>query len=147
MFSPRQTLAIESEKHTRDDLSSSVNHLQTTLNKLKDQSTSLSNEVRSVEKIVRTERAEKERQETSLEEMRLKDEPELRGLEDVLGWKVEGVKGGFQSQFCPLVATSTVAWCGFFFLSAFEVVAATRWTRGRDVTWTGHPETMLGHAQ
>lgn len=40
------------------------------------------------------ERAEKERQAKALEAQRERDGPELARMEDVLGWKIEGVKRG-----------------------------------------------------
>ncbi|ORY35564.1 putative kinetochore protein SPC25 [Naematelia encephala] len=83
---------LEQERHTLQDLTSSLSHLQTTLSKVKDQSATLESELNSVKKEVSTERAEKERQRRKLEEMQEQDEIELGGLEEVLGWRIEGIR-------------------------------------------------------
>ncbi len=75
-------------------MTSSLNHLQTTLAKVKKQSAALEAELNAVRKEVKGEKAEKERQGKVLEEMRGKDGVELGQLEDAIGWRVEGVKRG-----------------------------------------------------
>ena len=76
------------------DLQSSVNHLHTTLTRVREQSATLEGELNSVRKEVKTKRTEKERQGKALDEMRNRDGDELRRLEEMVGWKIEGVKGG-----------------------------------------------------
>ncbi len=62
---------------------------------MKEQSAALEAELNAVRKEVKVERTEKERQEKVLGEMRGKDGVELGQLEEAVGWRVEGVKGGF----------------------------------------------------
>ncbi|EIW67257.1 hypothetical protein TREMEDRAFT_64507 [Tremella mesenterica DSM 1558] len=84
--------AIENERLTLADLTSSLSHIQKTLAKVKEQSASLETELTSLTREVNITKAEKERQAKVLDEMRGRDGDELRALEEALGWKVEGVK-------------------------------------------------------
>jgi kinetochore protein Spc25 len=84
--------ALETERHALHDLTSSLSHLQTSLAKVKEQSAVVEAELAAVRKEVTGEKAEKERQENVLKEMRGQDGVELGGLEEIVGWRVEGVK-------------------------------------------------------
>jgi hypothetical protein len=70
-------------------------YIQQTLAKTRDQTAALEAELASVRKEVKSQRSEKERQEGKLLEMRGRDGVELIELEDVMGWKVEGVQREF----------------------------------------------------
>ncbi|WVR00001.1 hypothetical protein IAU59_007143 [Kwoniella sp. CBS 9459] len=83
---------LESERHTLSDLNSSLQNLRSQLQKVKDQSSTLENELNSLRKQVKLEQSEKERQGKVLDDMRDRDEIELRELEEAVGWKVEGIK-------------------------------------------------------
>ncbi|CAD6575528.1 MAG: kinetochore-associated Ndc80 complex subunit spc25 [Tremellales sp. Tagirdzhanova-0007] len=83
---------LENERHTLTDLTASLTHLQTTLTRVKEQSTALEAELNAVRKEVKSQKMEKERQTTVLEEMRGQDGVELGLLEEAIGWRVEGVK-------------------------------------------------------
>ena len=87
--------ALENERHTLTDLTASLTHLQTTLTRVKEQSTALEAELNAVRKEVKSQKMEKERQTTVLEEMRGQDGVELGLLEEAIGWRVEGVKGEY----------------------------------------------------
>ncbi|WWC63294.1 uncharacterized protein I303_105894 [Kwoniella dejecticola CBS 10117] len=83
---------LESERHTLTDLTSSLNRLQTSLQKVKDQSSSLDKEIIHLRKGNTSERTEKERQQARLNEMRKRDEDELVELEESLGLRVQPIK-------------------------------------------------------
>jgi kinetochore protein Spc25 len=83
---------LQSERHTVTELQSSLTHLQQTLAKTRDQSAALEAELAAVRKEVKAQRSEKDRQEGKLVEMRNRDAVDLSELEDVIGWKVEGVQ-------------------------------------------------------
>ncbi|WVR07494.1 hypothetical protein IAU60_004536 [Kwoniella sp. DSM 27419] len=83
---------LESERHTLTDLTSSLNHLQSSLAKVKDQSAALEADLSALRKEVKSEKAERERQGKVLDDMRDRDEVELRELEEVVGLKIEGIK-------------------------------------------------------
>ncbi|ODN78089.1 hypothetical protein L198_08008 [Cryptococcus wingfieldii CBS 7118] len=86
---------LESERHVLADLNSSLSHLQNSLTKTKEQSSSLEAELQALRKEVRSEETEKERQKNMLNDMRDRDTVELKQMEEALGWKVEGIKGTF----------------------------------------------------
>ncbi|OCF76175.1 kinetochore protein Spc25 [Kwoniella mangroviensis CBS 8886] len=83
---------LESERHTLTDLTSSLNHLESSLQKVKDQSSSLESELNVIRKEVTTERTEKDRQKSRLNEMRKRDERELIELEENVGFTVNGIR-------------------------------------------------------
>ncbi|WWC71566.1 uncharacterized protein I206_105524 [Kwoniella pini CBS 10737] len=83
---------LETERHTLTDLTSSLNHLQSSLQKVKDQSSSLENEINHLRKSNTSEKTEKDRQQSRLNEMRKRDEDELIELEESIGLRVEAVK-------------------------------------------------------
>ncbi|WVQ81849.1 hypothetical protein IAT38_003976 [Cryptococcus sp. DSM 104549] len=83
---------LETERHTLADLNSSLSHLRSNLTKTKEQSAALEAELQGLRKEVKAERTEKERQGKMLDEMRDRDEMELRELEEAMGWKVEGIR-------------------------------------------------------
>ncbi|WRT68400.1 uncharacterized protein IL334_005376 [Kwoniella shivajii] len=83
---------LESERHTLSDLTSSLTHLQSSLQKVKDQSSNLESELSSLRKEVKSDRSEKERQSKMLDDMRQRDDVELRELEESIGWKVDGIR-------------------------------------------------------
>lgn len=88
-------LGLENERTTVADLTASVNHLQATLNRVKEQSAQVEHELNAVRKEVAMRRSEKKRQGEKLREMRRRDEDELDIMEQALGWRVHGVGGGF----------------------------------------------------
>ncbi|ODN78739.1 hypothetical protein L202_04302 [Cryptococcus amylolentus CBS 6039] len=83
---------LESERHVLADLNSSLSHLQNSLAKTKEQSSSLEAELKALRTEVRSEETEKERQKKMLNDMRNRDTVELKQMEEALGWKVEGIK-------------------------------------------------------
>lgn len=82
---------LESERAALAELNASVGHLQASLSKVKEQSRAVEEELNGVKREVSTTRNEKIRQGTKLGEMRRRDEMEVGTLEDVLGWRVDGV--------------------------------------------------------
>jgi kinetochore protein Spc25 len=94
-------LALEQERHTVGDLSSSLARLQQTLSKTKEQSAAVEAELNAVRKEVKAERGEKERQGKVLQQQRGRDAIELQILQEVLGLRIEGVKG----QLTPVLYT------------------------------------------
>lgn len=92
-YRAEQGLALEQERHTVGDLSSSLARLQQTLSKTKEQSAAVEAELNAVRKEVKAERGEKERQGKVLEQQRGRDAIELQILQEVLGLRIEGVKG------------------------------------------------------
>jgi kinetochore protein Spc25 len=86
------TVALEQERHTVQDLSSSLARLQQTLAKTKEQSAAIEAELNAVRKEVKAQRGEKERQGRVLEEQRGRDGLELQILQEVLGLRIDGVK-------------------------------------------------------
>lgn len=86
--------AIEMERHTVADLSTSLARLQTSLNKVKEASANFDGETAAVRTEVLAERATKERQGKVLHENRSLDETELSAMERALGLSIAGVGGG-----------------------------------------------------
>lgn len=85
--------ALHQERTTIADLSGSLQRLTAQLSKLQTSSQGLDEEAAILRNAAMVERAEKERQKKSLEAQRERDGPELAKLEQILGWKIEGVKG------------------------------------------------------
>ena len=83
--------ALETERTILTELNASVGHLQASLKKVKKESQVVEEELGVVKKEVSIRRSEKQRQGEKLGEMRSRDDDELRMLEDVLGWRVDGV--------------------------------------------------------
>ncbi|OCF37931.1 kinetochore protein Spc25 [Kwoniella heveanensis BCC8398] len=83
---------LESERHAMSDLNTSLSNLKSQLQKVQDQSSTLESELNNLRKEVKLEQSKKERQGKVLDEMRDRDEIELRELEEAVGWKVEGIK-------------------------------------------------------
>jgi hypothetical protein len=92
-YRTERKIALEQERHTVGDLSSSLARLQQTLSKTKEQSAAVEAELNAVRKEVKAERGEKERQGKVLEQQRGRDAIELQILQEVLGLRIEGVKG------------------------------------------------------
>ena len=93
-------------------MTASVSRLQASLSKVKDQSTSLDAELSSVKKDANTRRKDQEGQIRDLEDMKARDEAELRGLEAATGLRIEGIRGepgrDPASSFPDLVAPQTL---------------------------------------
>jgi len=83
--------ALESERNTLTELNASVGHLQASLKKVKKESQAVEEELGVIKKEVSIRRNEKTRQGEKLGEMRSRDDEELKMLEEVLGWGVDGV--------------------------------------------------------
>lgn len=84
------TSALESERHAHTDLQAAVSHLQTTLQKVREETAALEVELRSVKREVAGERAEKERQRATLDDQKAQDQREVEVLEDILGLNIVG---------------------------------------------------------
>jgi kinetochore protein Spc25 len=83
--------ALETERSTLTELNASVGHLQASLKKVKKESAAVEEELSVIKKEVSIRRNEKMRQGEKLGEMRSRDDEELKMLEEVLGWRVDGV--------------------------------------------------------
>ena len=86
---------LEHERTTVGDLTASVQHLQATLNKVREQSLQVENELNAVRKEVGLKRNERKRQGDKLGEMRKRDQDEVGVMEDTLGFRVNGVDSIF----------------------------------------------------
>lgn len=84
---------LEQERTNISDLTTSLQRLNLSLTSLRTQSSSLEGDVNKLKREVGSTRGEKERQRSVLDKQKSRDEPELSRLEEMLGWKVEGVKG------------------------------------------------------
>jgi kinetochore protein Spc25, fungi type len=102
---------LESERAALNELNASVGHLQASLSKVKEQSRAVEEELNGVRREVSTTRNEKIRQGTKLGEMRKRDEAEVGTLEDVLGWRVDGVgrESFYPPKRHPLIARGQAA--------------------------------------
>lgn len=85
--------ALETEHLTLESHTSALHRLSLTLSHLTDKSNSLTHEKSLLKTELEVVKAEKERQERSLDGMRVRDKGELERLEDLLGWRVVGVRG------------------------------------------------------
>lgn len=83
-------VALEAERHAHTDLQAAVSHLQTTLQKVREETATLEAELKAVKREVSGERAEKERQLSTLEEQKAQDQREVEVLEDILGLNIVG---------------------------------------------------------
>lgn len=86
-------LALEAERHAHTDLQAAVSHLQTTLQKVRDETATLEAELKGLKKEVSGERAEKERQTATLQTQKELDQREVDALEDILGLNIVGGDG------------------------------------------------------
>lgn len=84
-------IALETERLTMADLTSSLSRLRTSLTRVREQSSAVEAELAAVKKEVKAQKAEKDRQGRALSEMRGRDVEELEGLEGILGLRIEGV--------------------------------------------------------
>lgn len=90
-------IAIEIERHTVADLSTSLARLQASFNKIRETGANLDGEMGSIRKDIRADRATKERQGRVLAENREMDMAQLQVLEDALGLSIQGVGGELTS--------------------------------------------------
>ena len=75
------------------NLNGTLSHLQRTLEKVKAQSAAVEAEITAAKKEVNVHVGIQERQRSVLKQMRLKDEEELKGLQETLGLHIHGVRG------------------------------------------------------
>ncbi|ORX38516.1 putative kinetochore protein SPC25 [Kockovaella imperatae] len=85
---------LESERQIVADLNSSLSHLQRSLAKVREESAMIESDLAAVKKEVSKHESDQERQKSTLQDMKARDEVELQGLEEAIGLKVDGVRDG-----------------------------------------------------
>ena len=86
-------IELENERQTVANLNGTLAHIQRNLEKVRAQSTAVESEITAARKDVNGQLGRQERQRRILEQMRSRDEEELRGLQETLGLQIHGVRG------------------------------------------------------
>lgn len=74
------------------DLSASLQSVQANLAKVREQSNALEAELNAIKRDVKAQTSEKDRQKRKLDEMRSIDADELKTLQKVTGWQIDGIR-------------------------------------------------------
>lgn len=84
--------ALDAERKMLADLSASLQSVQANLAKVREQSNALEAELNAIKRDVKAQTSEKDRQKRKLDEMRSIDTEELKTLQKVTGWQIDGIR-------------------------------------------------------
>lgn len=84
--------ALDAERKMLADLSASLQSVQANLAKVREQSNALEAELNAIKRDVKAQTSEKDRQKRKLDEMRSIDADELKTLQKVTGWQIDGIR-------------------------------------------------------
>jgi hypothetical protein len=84
--------ALDAERKMLADLSASLQSVQANLAKTREQSNALEAELNTIKRDVKAQTSEKDRQKRKLDEMRSIDTDELKTLQKVTGWQIDGIR-------------------------------------------------------